>query len=207
MRSRRGSAMSAPPDRRHLAFAPGEGARELSGTLGEPGQQPEDPRQGAARRTLPAPGVGAEHQVLPHGHLRPDTTALRHVSDPCLHDLRGPGRFQRAVAEAHLAPASAGEIPLIARSRVVLPAPFAPSRATTSRGSTVRLTPRSASIPPRRTRRPRDLEECSSACFFPAGGPTQIGLDHVRIPRHIGGTGLRRSWPRGRAPGSGRRCP
>ena len=44
---------------------------------------------------------------------------------------------------------SGGERPLMARSVVVLPAPFAPKSATTSCGRTWSVTPRSAGTPPR----------------------------------------------------------
>jgi hypothetical protein len=94
-----------------------------------------------------APPVGAEVEVLAHGHAREAVPALGRERDPAVDDLvRRHARDVLAVERDRAA--LAGVRPEIERSVVDLPAPLEPISVTTSPSSTVSETPLSASIAP-----------------------------------------------------------
>ena len=102
------------------------------------------------RRTAKAPSLRFSSTVI-SGQIRlPSGTCAMPASTTRADPMPTMERPSKRIS-----PASGLERSLIARSVVVLPAPFAPKRATTSRRPTSRVTPRSAGMPPRRTCRSR----------------------------------------------------
>src|SRR5690606_17176290 len=76
-------------DHEHLLLATGERARTLRLALLEPGEQPEHAGDVGALGVAPAEAVGAEVQVLEHGEVAEDLTALGHMAEPTADGERG----------------------------------------------------------------------------------------------------------------------
>ena len=92
-----------------------------------------------------APRAGAEGHVLQHGEVGEQQVVLEHDADrPLLggHEHPGGRVVDDPAVDRDTARGRCGWSPARARSTVVLPAPFGPSRATTSPASTARSTSR-----------------------------------------------------------------
>ena len=121
-----------PPTRRRVAEARKAGVDPLDRLA-----------QVGARRL---PREGARGQVLLDGELGEAMPPFEHLHQPLAHErcrgcARAMGRPRNETAPAFTRPRSAASSPEAALSVVVLPAPFAPSKATTPRSGTSRDTP------------------------------------------------------------------
>ena len=100
----------------------------------------------------------AEPQVLVDRELGDDAAAVGDQRDAAAGAVLGADAREVGAVEADASGCRAGTSPASARSRVVLPAPFAPSTATISPGRMSKLTPCSTGSPPYPTVRPVDRE-------------------------------------------------
>src|SRR5437879_1208856 len=82
-----------------------------------------------------------------------------------------------------IVPAAAGTRPLSTPSRVDLPAPFAPTSATSSAGATSRSIPKSTGPAPKPAVSPRTLRSGSGLEAF-CIALAQVGLDHSLVPQN-----------------------
>ena len=138
-----------PADGQHLLLSSGEGAGRLLAPLAQDGEQLVDVGDVVVELAAPilAPGT-AHHQVVLHRQLAEEPPAFRHLAQPAGGDLvRGkPGDIGALVGDV------SGSWRGAARTRCeeacVLPAPLAPSTATTSPFGTTKETPWSASMEP-----------------------------------------------------------
>src|SRR5438105_10103999 len=92
------------------------------------------------------------------------------------------GRPSRRSPRKLMLPAVGRRSPEIARTVVLLPAPLAPSRHTSSPASTRRLTPCSTSTAPYATDTPSSVSKDLSRA--------QVGADHVRVSLDLRGCAL-----------------
>ena len=144
--SSRGMRHQRAGEREHLLLAARERAGALVGRARAPtGTTPRRARCRPSRRAVPRV-YAPRRQVLHHVELGERAAALRHVRDA---GAARPPRARRAAAcpAKRISPLRR-TIPEIARSVVVLPAPFAPSTATIAPSGTSSETPWSACTAP-----------------------------------------------------------
>src|SRR6185295_6930482 len=96
-----------------------------------------------------------------------------------------------------MSPPAEGWMPVTAFSVVVLPAPFAPIRLTSSPSRTSKLAPLTAWMPPLATRKPSTWSNALVAMDVPAPrrsmrlvSGAEVGLDHLRVVLHLRGGAL-----------------
>src|SRR5262249_11579795 len=100
------------------------------------------------------------------------------------------GNRSRVLPLNLMCPVESGTVRAIALSRVVLPAPFDPSTATSSLGSTCSDNRSSASALPELTTMfsiSSRVDIFVAVQFIANWRRTEIGLDHARMPHDLGG--------------------
>ena len=103
-------------------------------------EAPLDLARGIAER------VGAEHQVLAHRHVGEQAASFLHHDDAARRELMRRKPLTSSPLNSTLPLRAISRV--MARSSVVLPAPFGPSTVTSSPSATVRLTGLSAATRP-----------------------------------------------------------
>ncbi|KAI1697406.1 hypothetical protein Ddc_19716 [Ditylenchus destructor] len=106
--------------------------------------------------------VGTHHEVLGDGHAGEGAAAFRHHHQALLGQVPRALALDRAAHELDVAHASGGS-PVTALSVVVLPAPLAPIRQTSSPWRTSKSTPLTAWMPPYATLSPSTWRRMLSA--------------------------------------------
>ena len=135
------------PDRAHLLLAAGHRPRLLGLALGEAREEREDAVDVLLHPRLVLALEGAHLEVLEHGHPREELAALGRLRDAAADDVVR-GGVRDVLAAELIRPRRGWLSPLIERSVVDLPAPFAPSSVTISPSRTSSEMPFSAWIAP-----------------------------------------------------------
>ena len=89
----------SPADGQHLLFAAGERARALALPFGEARKNREH-LAAVGLATRPAAAIGAEIEILAHGHVGENAPALRYVDEAARDDRRRPLALDRGIRKS-----------------------------------------------------------------------------------------------------------
>ena len=123
-------------------------------------------------------------QIVLDREFARDLMAFGHRRDAARPDHFGPQARISAAPSSISSPLVDGSAPAIASTRLLLPAPLAPSSAVIFPGAIVRSTSCSTALPPRATSQGFDVERARSCRLL---DDAEIGGAHLWIGQHFGG--------------------